>query len=378
MNNKDGSNLIFLIGLPRSGTTLLQVLLGQNPEIFTYSESWVLLPLVFGVKNGGMIAPSFGMNIYRTAIQDLLSQSESEEAYLVAVRSMACQLYQSCLDASGKKIFLDKTPKYYQIMTDIPKIFPKAKIIVLLRNPLAVLSSITRTWFGGKCSSILSNLVHLHSVFIGPKAVSEGIEEIKGKCYVVKYEDLVENPEKELTQLCDYIGIDYSEEMLSYTFRERDYGRLGDRKGIAQHSKPSTESTSKWVNVFQEYSNYIFAKNYLKYLGTDLFSNLGYDYKETEEKISLKWNQHSSFNKILKKTSFFLNCLKTSLKGTITSILSSGYHGWASNWEIFYPTFPPKIPDFPKQEISLNYPIISTVKPRIPITQYWEKINQID
>jgi len=185
-------------------------------------------------------------------------------------------------------------------------------------------------------------------VFIGPKAVSEGIEEIKGKCYIVKYEELVENPEKELTQLCDYIGIDYSEEMLSYTFRERDYGRLGDRKGIAQHSKPSTESTSKWVNVFQEYSNYIFAKNYLKYLGTDLFSNLGYDYKETEEKISLKWNQHSSFNKILKKTSFFLNCLKTSLKGTITSILSSGYHGWASNWEIFYPTFPPKIPDFPK------------------------------
>ena len=76
MNFKDGENLVFLFGQARSGTTLLQRLLGQNSEIFTYSEGWILLQPLFALKEKGTVSPFYGHRICVNALNDFLTQSE--------------------------------------------------------------------------------------------------------------------------------------------------------------------------------------------------------------------------------------------------------------------------------------------------------------
>ena len=50
------TNPIFLFSLPRSGSTLLQRLLGGHPDIMTVSEPWLLLPLCYALKAEGLLS----------------------------------------------------------------------------------------------------------------------------------------------------------------------------------------------------------------------------------------------------------------------------------------------------------------------------------
>jgi len=76
----------------------------------------------------------------------LRSVPEGEEAYFEAVRRTGRYLYGQALDGTEATTFLDKTPRYYYILPEIHEAFPEAHIIVLFRNPLAVLASILTTW----------------------------------------------------------------------------------------------------------------------------------------------------------------------------------------------------------------------------------------
>jgi len=74
---------------------------------------------------------------------------EGEDAYFQAVRQMTLNLYGGVLQNSGKRYFLDKTPRYYYILPELYRTFPEAKYILLLRNPLAILCSIFNTFVQG-------------------------------------------------------------------------------------------------------------------------------------------------------------------------------------------------------------------------------------
>jgi len=70
---------------------------------------------------------------------------------------MGGTLYNRALEVAGKRFFLDKTPRYYFIIPELKNVFPEAKFIILLRNPLAVLSSILNTWFQNNLQALQKN-----------------------------------------------------------------------------------------------------------------------------------------------------------------------------------------------------------------------------
>ena len=106
-----GRRLVFVIGLGRSGTTLLQVLLGQHPKVFTYSETGILLHPLFALKEGGLIAPAYSGQDNLSQLRDLLEVCENGiDTYSEAVRALANTVYSSCLRKSGKEFLVDKTP----------------------------------------------------------------------------------------------------------------------------------------------------------------------------------------------------------------------------------------------------------------------------
>ena len=142
---------IFLMSLPRSGSTLIQRLLASHQDVATVSEPWILLPYLYTLKSHGVYA-EYDQRLLITAIKDFCREMPNGKAdYLAEMRSYVLRLYETA--AGGPyQYFLDKTPRYHLVADKIFELFPDAKYIFLWRNPLAVVASIAQSFSGAKWS----------------------------------------------------------------------------------------------------------------------------------------------------------------------------------------------------------------------------------
>jgi glycosyltransferase involved in cell wall biosynthesis len=292
--NELGANLIFLISQPRVGSTLFQRLLAGHPEVHTTAEPWVMLHPLYALKENGIKA-EYRVDLAQQGLTDFLMQvPEGIELYKRALRKFGSTLYNRILESSGKRFFLDKTPRYYHIIPELFSIFPEANFIFLLRSPIAVLSSVLKTWFGNCVEDLqIENLIDLVK---GPVCLLDGIKKLKEKAIVVEYESLVKSPEKMMLRVCNRIGIPYYGDMLEYGRNPKPKGEFGDPVGIYKHNRPVTDNIDKWQNnifspEFVEISN-----QYLEILGSDIVSKMGYNFKEIKQKL----NSQSPFSNTLK------------------------------------------------------------------------------
>ena len=284
-----GKNIIFLISQPRAGSTLLQRLLAGHQDMHTTAEPWLMLHPLYALKEKG-IETEYGADTAQQGLVDFLKQvPEGIELYKDAIRKLGSTLYNRAVELSGKKYFLDKTPRYYHIIPELYSIFPDAKFIILLRHPLAVLSSVLKTWFDNRVDKIQPpNVVDLVK---GPVCLVNGIENLKERAIVVGYEALVQYPEKVMTELCTRIGIPYDQDMLNYGIKPKPKGRFGDQVSINQHNRPVSEYVNKWQKNFSTIELVEYAEQYIKTLGADIIVKLGYNFDDIIEKLGIqrKW-----------------------------------------------------------------------------------------
>jgi tetratricopeptide (TPR) repeat protein/glycosyltransferase involved in cell wall biosynthesis len=280
----DHRHLIFLISLPRSGSTLLQRVLNGNKEIHTASESWFMLHPLHAFKTD-KIEAKYDHNLAISATQEFISQiPEGMDLYYKAVRNYGLTFYNRALEISGKRYYLDKTPRYYTIIPELLNTFPDARFILLLRNPMAVLSSVLQTWFNNVPAKLKSTS-NYRDLIEGPNALIAGIEHLKHKAAVVYYEDLVINPQSCIERICNYLDISFDKEMLEYGGRKPPIGKFGDNVGIHQHERPVSKNINKWISNFSEEKLRAFSTDYLYKLGSETFTRLGYDFSAIESVV---------------------------------------------------------------------------------------------
>ena len=139
---------IFLLSLPRSGSTLLQRMLATHPAIATGPEPTFLLPLLHIDATDG-VAAIYDQRYTSQAVEDFMASTpRGSQTFDEMVRAAATTVYVRA-SPRGTRYFLDKTPKYHIIVEDILRIFPDSPAIVLWRNPLSVIASLMSTWGGG-------------------------------------------------------------------------------------------------------------------------------------------------------------------------------------------------------------------------------------
>ncbi|MEC9375632.1 MAG: sulfotransferase [Pseudomonadota bacterium] len=277
--NKDakylGSNLIFLISMPRSGSTMLQRVLVGNQAIETSAEPWLLLPLIYSRRKNGLTA-EYGGDWARIATEEFLKNyTDGSQVYDAAIRAFAKEIYENVLKRRPGRVFLDKTPRYIYIIKDLARIFPEAKFIFLLRNPLSVLASIINTQLDGDLWSISEFISELRN---GPKNILEGTDLLKERSIVIRYEEFVEKPEKYTEQLCKFLEIEFSPNMVSYQETPEAKGFMTDRVGVQQHERPVTDRIHSWEDMLNDPQQVHFAEEYLKILEPSTIDGLGYDY----------------------------------------------------------------------------------------------------
>jgi|GEM_PF-3503950 len=278
----------FLVSLPRSGSTMLQRLLAGHSRIISPNEPWILLRLLYP-RRWGAEAAAYDTESERIAVQQFLDKTgDAETVYAEAVRLFADRLYEAYTDNYLKEknqpekdgyMMLDKTPRYYLVLPELRKVYPKAPIILLKRNPLAILASMVRTWTGLKpdsphFSNILPDLL-LAIDQINDFAVSM---ETDPSVVAVKYEDLIENPEKELKLLCAGLDIPFEKEMLSYSNSNETKGILGDKANVDAYSAPEKKFAQQYKTLLSERKEFqSLSVWYLLYTGTEAINTFGYD-----------------------------------------------------------------------------------------------------
>lgn len=214
------------------------------------------------------------------ALSEFLDEvADGRETYDMGIRRMALDLYQQALKGTGASLFLDKTPRYYHIISDLTSLFPEARFVFLVRNPVSVLASrleeVQGNWLW------LATFDGLLDLTKGPGAIADGIATLKRRGVRVRYEDLVSHPEATIKRLCRYLDLEYVPEMIHYGIGHRPKASaLGDKKSVDQHSQPVSDYVHAWRKALQTRVAREIARAYVEQLGEATLTGLGYSASE--------------------------------------------------------------------------------------------------
>lgn len=264
-------NLIIIASQPRSGSTLLQALLSNNELVGTVSEPWLLLPFL-GYNDPHLTTANYdselalsGINDFKSKIGPLGFDKDLSEFLLTQYKKVQ----------KNKEIYvLDKTPRYYEILNEILKYFPNCKIIILKRNPLAVINSIINTW---NVNTVNGMLVHHRDILNAPFLLQDFSDKQKDNpnVYELLYEDLVSSPEVIVKDIYNFIDIPFNESILNYNKNEKYKGLMGDPKGVKNKKSPSKSSLFEWEALQTDDYWSDFIAGYSNWLGKDFFKTYG-------------------------------------------------------------------------------------------------------
>jgi hypothetical protein len=277
-----GNNLIFLISQPRAGSTLLQKVLGAHPEIHTLSEPWIALHPLFALRAQGASA-NYSHALAHAATTDFLAHIPGgENTYYEGVRLLLNHLYNAALAPSGKSLFLDKTPRYYLIIDELRRVFPDARFVFLIRNPLAVFSSILEAWIHkphfGHQYAFRYDL--MHDLFTAPELLAHAIANPAPNTAVIHYEDLVKSPADTVTRLCQQLHLPFHHEMIEYGKNPKaQRWTFGDQRTVYSEQNPIPTRADRWQRVLPANPGWHrLAHSYLQTLGPCRTEPLGYNF----------------------------------------------------------------------------------------------------
>jgi tetratricopeptide (TPR) repeat protein len=202
---------IFLVGFPRSGTTLLENVLAAHPAVVSLEEK-DCLELVS--------APYLGSNqgLERLAAISPGEARRQREAYWSRVREFA-------VEPRGK-VFIDKMPLASVQLPVIAKLFPNARLLFARRDPRDVVLSCFRRRFG--MNPAMYQLLTFDGAVAYYAAVMRLSELYRDLLplpeHIVRYESLVEDFEGTALKACAFLGLDWNQDLLEFAAKARTRG----------------------------------------------------------------------------------------------------------------------------------------------------------
>ena len=238
--------VFFVVGPPRSGSTLLARMLGSHSKIYSRPEPHLLTPLAhLGYYAKVDKAPYDAVLAAESTREFVADLPHGEQDYIDACRAYVDVLYHRMLSTRpSAQLFLDKTPAYSLILDFMARIYPRAKFVILTRHPLAVFSSYAESFFDSdyraaqEYNPILDRYV---------PAIAKFLREAKAPTYRVVYEKMVADPEAMLAEIFRFLGLEHEPQAVNYGEFDHVEKGLGDPIGVAKHSRPTTASVEKWA-----------------------------------------------------------------------------------------------------------------------------------
>jgi hypothetical protein len=250
----------------------------------------MLLPVVLGYKETDIFAGYQQRHLVAAFSEFLARVPDGDEAYRRAVRRFASTLY-SAASAPGSALFVDKTPRYHLIASELLDCFPDSRFLILWRNPLAVASSCISHWGGGRF-----NLHHYRiDLYLGVASLLEVQRRDDPRVFGLRYEDLVREPEHLTQRVFDHLGLPRTDTAVGNLAGSILPGTMGDMKGMTFPGEVTTAGIEQWKGVLGTPLRRAWARRYLRWLGRDRLLEMGYSFNDLSEELSRARAERSRF-----------------------------------------------------------------------------------
>jgi len=232
---------LFVHSLPRTGSTLLRLLLDSHPRIYCPDE------LHLGRLLQALAATQEGLTDCPKPSAPSMADIDPTSPAAVATRRMVGDLLAAAAVARSKDLWCDKSPSNLEFISLIERIFPDARYLVLHRHALDFAMSCLRFSTYGFYLQVVEDYVRKdHRNFLRPllQAWNDKTAELleferrhPDRCCRLRYEDLVAAPDATLERLCDFLGVERVPDLVARTFSSPHQQRAyhGDPKAYYSH-----------------------------------------------------------------------------------------------------------------------------------------------
>jgi len=218
---------VFIVGYPRSGTTMVEQTLTAHPLISAGDELTFMQDLTRIVPRW-LASP----NPFPGCLTDLwmgdnrLAPNQFRDYYLRRCQELG-------IFEEGARFFSDKMPLNEMYIGLIHILFPKSPIIHVRRHPLDILTSNFSNFLThGYNQSFDVKTIAQHYVLVDG-LVEHYKEQLDLNYFEVRYEDLVDNQEKHVRRMLDFIGVDFDPRCLSFHQNQR-YARTASYAQVTE------------------------------------------------------------------------------------------------------------------------------------------------
>ena len=283
--------IIFISGASRSGTTMINTVLGRHSiiyglqELHFFGDVWNLKNDLLSSTELEHMAAKLYARQKRSIWNSQLSKKDYESAKILVQKidkkkytgsELFCKFVQEVADKFCKKMVSEHTPRNIFYAKSLLELYSEAKVVHIIRDPRAVLSSQKNRWkmkSHGSKNMPWREVVRVwvnYNPFTISKLWKETIKvasEIEGhlRFKLIRFEDVVTNPRKEIQSLCKFIGIDYEENMINVQHVSSSHLKYKHRTGIIKDNIDIWKDTltigeiaiSEWMTkAFMQKNNY--------------------------------------------------------------------------------------------------------------------------
>lgn len=267
---------IFIISLPRSGSTILQKEISKHKEISTFSESWIIFNFL-NFSNSITSYSNYGNRSMQLAFQEIFSKSNLNEEELKKILAKSITDCYKKL-SSNNKFFIDKTPRYHLIINQIEELFPEGIYIYLYRNPIDIFISFIEYFCNGNFYKYYSNNIDL---VYGFNNISKSYKNFKQNKILINYENFIKDSLSSLDKIYNYLAVNPNKKDNGDDFMNNFYGDQ-----IANKSSKVFNNVSKLEDFISSYQRKKILYKFIKNIDNDYLIQGGYNKKLLLNKIS--------------------------------------------------------------------------------------------
>ncbi len=273
---------VFIVGCPRSGTTLLQRMLDHHPLLAVANDTHFIPRAIRGVAEGFDLPLTTNLiervrsyhRFFRLGLSEMAVCEAAENSHTYG--EFVSALYTEYAKLHGKMLAGEKTPDYVRYLPLLHCLFPGVKTVHLIRDGRDVALS-TLQWARedkgpGKFQLWREEPVAVCALWWQwqvKSGRSSGVNLGAERYLEVRYEDLIEDPEQTLRAITAFLGLPFAPEMLTYY---KGKMRLGHSRSAKKAWLPPTPGLRNWRTQMSERDLELFEA-----IAGDLLSALGYD-----------------------------------------------------------------------------------------------------
>jgi len=262
--------------MPRSGTKLLREILNKHPFISIPKAESGFIPYYYKKrysygdlkkrKNFRKFFDDFRKTSFYSYIENSTEIWNEDKIYnslsSFDLKEILNQIYKIHAEYEGKIRWGDKSPSYIFHADTIKKIFPNAIFIHIIRDVRDYCLSVRNAWN--------KNIYRAATKWVnGIEKIRCDLAEQKTLYYELKYENLIENPEKEIESLCKWIGIPFDKKMVDLDLPVENLGSTIGKNFIVKNNYKKWEFGFKKKEIYKIESLTGITMNKLGYVVTE-------------------------------------------------------------------------------------------------------------